>query len=438
MDKNGIKENSIIYRFFTSAKAEAFIFSLLCATLFTCGLCHWLLDITYKYYPAQEGKPFYVDFTWVFPVMVVIAGFYLVRDYALQKKAVKFDFALVILFQLMFFTGVLAYHNESYPAVPYAWILPMAYIVGKLAIGTDRNTIPKRAITLYFVLAVSLYLVDILDFCENIKYKQEYGHLLTEFWFCFWTGELQNRCTMEFGLLLITCSLGYMFIQRKSHKILFALVVIANIFTIIFDILVTGKENLLLMPISLLLVCIMLTVDSWTGLSQTIRSSIIISVVAIIMIGIILIAIFYFNIFGIREELPVEEFVHQILLNARLSLDWNGFKGMLKYPLENYGIMDGYDESHSMLLEYGRVYGLTVFIGLVVFRLLIIKDIIKMMISKTDRLKAKYLLVPACVSVNIYYTLEPNGFDLRYIWMPGLFISGMIRGWNDIEGKRQN
>ena len=81
-----------------------------------------------------------------------------------------------------------------------------------------------------------------------------------------------------------------------------------------------------------------------------------------------------------------------------------------------------------MLLEYGRVVGIATWGLMTIFRLLIIKDAFVLAIKRGDAYWIKYLLIPAFLSINLYYSMEPNGYAHRQLWMIGLFISGIIRG----------
>ena len=65
-------------------------------------------------------------------------------------------------------------------------------------------------------------------------------------------------------------------------------------------------------------------------------------------------------------------------------------------------------------------------------KILIIKDMLRLAFSKEENSWIKYLLVPSFIALNLYYSMEPNGYAHRYFWLVGLLISGMIRGW--LEG----
>jgi hypothetical protein len=72
-----------------------------------------------------------------------------------------------------------------------------------------------------------------------------------------------------------------------------------------------------------------------------------------------------------------------------------------------------------------------------IVRVLLIIDGFRLIFKKGENAWIKYLIFPAFVCVNIYYSLEPNAFAHRYLWMMGLFLSGMVRGWLELDNKQE-
>lgn len=70
-------------------------------------------------------------------------------------------------------------------------------------------------------------------------------------------------------------------------------------------------------------------------------------------------------------------------------------------------------------------------------RMLLIVDAVRLVFRRNDYSWIKYLLLPAFAAVNMYYSMEPNGFAHGYIWMVGLFISGMIRDGVDLKNVKK-
>ena len=108
---------------------------------------------------------------------------------------------------------------------------------------------------------------------------------------------------------------------------------------------------------------------------------------------------------------------------------------MIKHPLENYEMLR-LENPHSMILEYGRVYGLPLWLLLTMFRLMLCISAIVVAFKRGDNCWIKYLLVPAFISLNLYYAMEPNGLAHRHFWTIGLFLSGIIKGWVNINMRK--
>lgn len=421
-----------IFEAFTSNIVERFFFSIICATAFTASFCHWLLDLSYKYKPTQEGT-LHIDFTWVFWICFVVVLYYLIRNYLITNKIVKFDLALILLCQSFIFVGILDYHNEQYPSIPYAWILPMGYIIGKYAIGTEIHTVEKNIEKIYFCLAfgsVGILTLDLIQLCLFVKdwgvpFTQIYTLAIGE-WPGFLTNDGQNRCTMEFGAVLITSALGYTFMKIREHKILCISTIIASFICILFSFLSTGRGVIVLLALSIGTFAFMLLLDKRKHIPRKAKLIVLLFFIAMfIFVSIILLAIDG-DWFGIKDMYLNSYWSRDggIINNVRFSIDWNGFISMLQYPLDNYEEIAGLARPHSMLLEYGRVYGISVYIGLVLFR--VITFLYAFLLLQKKDAEIKYLLIPAFICVNAYYSMEPNGHALKYFWLIGLLISGFI------------
>ena len=433
MSKVKLIMNKIKNGLFLSKNTERFFFILVCATLFTSGVCHWLLDLSYKYVPSQVDT-LHIDFRIVFWVFVVISVYYLSREYLFKSSNIQFDFSLLILAQIMFFIGVLDYQKERYAGISYTWIIPMAYVIGKLIVRSNEKNYKQRITIVYFSLAIGLFVVTMLDFYNDYKLIPYYGGFQTGEWLGFWTGQGQNRCTMEYGLVMITSAIGFAIYNAKKNKKLFMFELIGCAMAQFYCYKTEGRENLLLFPLALTLFGGVYLYDNWSSCSYKLKKRFLYTVIIIFLIIIIGVIGFYTNFFGLYDKYNSSYLSDDggIINNIRFTMDWNGFKAMLQYPLDDYETVANITPPHSMLLEYGRVYGLTIYLGLILFRLLIIKEAILLAFSRNVDYSVKYLLVSIFVCFNLYYSMEPNGFALRYIWMPGLLISGMIKGVNHV------
>lgn len=412
---------------------EKIFFCMLCATIFTGSLCHWILDISYKYrFDNIEKK--YVDYNWIFVVAAVISMYYL-----FCAKSIKFDFALFFLCQGLALVAILDYHRELYDSVNYAWILPIAYISGKLAAGADRQNINNRVATMFWVLAFGLFCVSATDMYNNFRQIPIRG-LEVNAWSSFWLNYIsESRCTYEMGFVLVTSSLGYSIYKGREKKLNQIIIILLNIAIQICCTIVTGRANRLLLPITFFTFTILYLYDNWDALSRKQIKTIVVIVVVMICILLGGLIAFVNNWFGLYTAYLDSSWAGSggTFTNVRFTLDYNGFMAMLKYPLEDYYTL-GLERPHSMLLDYGRAYDLTIYVLLVIYRLITIKDAIILAFIKNERSYIKYLLIPGFLAINLEYSMEPNGFQYRHIWMAGLLISGLIRAWLEVCGEKNN
>ena len=418
--------NKFLNFIFTSDAVEAFVFCVLCATVFTAGMCHWILDVGYKYIAADRSMG-RVDFNWVFWVGAIATIYYLIR-----KRSIKFDFALVILCQTFVLIGVMDYHEERYDVISYAWILPMAYILGKVAVGDDPKTVNYRVEKLYWAMAIGIFITGLLDILTDFKYASVLGFRDGQ-WPSFWLGGIfENRCTYELGFVLITTAAGYLIYSSKRNIFCLVFLIQANLIIQRLDIRVTGRENRLLLPIGLVIFIVLYVYDNWRYFHAKTKCGVRIGGFAALFVLLCAIVAFRHNWFGLYDRYLNSNWSSGggVLTNIRFAYDLSGFKSMLEYPLEDYDIY-GLQRPHSMLLEYGRVFDIAVWGLLVLFRLYTIKEAFVLALRKNEYSWIKYLLIPAFVALNLYYSMEPNGYDHRHLWMIGLFLSGMIKGLNN-------
>ncbi len=406
---------------------DSFVFTVCAATIFTFCICSWLLDINYKYTIDMTGLN--VDVNHVFYIAAAASIYYLIR-----KRQIEFDFSLALLCTTMVFVAIIDYHTEDYVPVSYAWILPTAYILGKVIVGTDSTTINNKIITLYVVMAVSMYLQSLLDFGSNWKVGWALG---TERWPEFWTGVIEPRTTYEMGFILTTSAFAFAFYIFKKHSVISIIIIAANVLLQYILMHVQGRQNPVLLVLTVLICLCMYAYDHWSAddkrLKKLVADAVIAGIAAVLLIAIM----FATNTFGLMDRYQNSYWADGgFLHNERIDINLTAFKSMLKWPLDNYQDRAGLERAHSMVLEYGRVYDMTVYLGLTLVRLIYIYQAIRMALSKSENSWIKYLIFPAFVSLNLYYTMEPNAYAHRYFWMPGLFFSGMIAGWLELEGRK--
>ena len=347
----------------------------------------------------------------------------------------KFDFALAFLAQTLILVGVIAYHNEDYSTVAYTWILPISYVVGKVAIGTDIKAANNRIVTIIYIFTLALFIAALLDFYSFFKYSDLYGYPLTEWWPGFMTGEMQNRCGMSLGMFFINTSLWYAILKRKKHPVIMWLFIIGFAISQYWGYKVQSRTITLVPVLSALVMIMLVLYDKRKSIPKSFWVIGILSIVSIT--GFILLA-FFNNWFGLRTIYNNSQWGVELLQNERFVMDWNGFKLMLQNPTGKFTPPDNeWYNPHNTFLQYGRVNGIAVFILLELFRLITLKDAVVMATKNNKYSDIKYLLIPAFVCLNFNFSMDPNGYVQRYLWMMVLLVNGIIRGWNQIENNRE-
>ena len=427
-----VNSKSLIYRFFASEKIEKFFFSALLATIFTAGLCFNMLTLSYKYLESQAGKSFYVDFNWVFWSGMIIVLFYLVRDYGISKRAVQFDAALVVLIQTMIFVGIIGFHNEDYSNVAFTWILPIAYIAGKVAVGKEIDEANRRIIIIVYTFMIALFIASMLDFYTFFKYSKLYGYYLTEGWPGFWSDAMQNRCGMSLGLFFINTSIWFAVMRRKKNPIALGIMIILLIVSQYWGIMVQSRTITLLPVLSFFVVALIWSYER----RKSIPKAFWLGIIAIVVLIALFVALtFANNWFDIRTIYKTSQWGEELFENQRIRMGRNGFRLMLQNP---YGKIEPpvskWDNPHDTFLQYGRVNGIAVFILIEIYRLITLKDVVVMSAKKGNKYDIiKYLLVPAFVCLNFNFTIDPNGYVQRELLMMLLLVNGIIRGWNELH-----
>jgi len=439
-NKSSINKIHILFqRFITSPTVEGFFFAMVCTTLFVGSMFHAWWNLSYKYrFEEVKTVNWFSDFNFFAIVMLFIALYYSIRKIYYGRE-IKFDMALAILCQTMCLVAILDYHKQDYSNIGYAWILPAGYIIGNAIVGNDSKMAAQKIECAFFSLAAGMYVASAMDFRKYFQLVEEYGYVDPNTWESYWATALyESRCTYELGFILITASCGYMLYRARKHVSLLGIIIILNLIIQHCDIETTGRENRLLLPLNLILFIILFLIDKYREADK--KKRILYRIVFVMLAAFIVLSIiaFFKNWNGMYDKYLLSNWATGggILKNDRFVINQEAFQAMLRYPTDDWAkyetIVYNYSISHSLLLEYGRAYDITVYIALVLFRLLIIKDAVLLMMKNGSRNTVKYFLIPAFLSINIYYSMEPNAYGRRYFWLIGLIISGMIRGWIDI------
>lgn len=405
----------------TQIFSESF-FLVSCILVFACAAFHWRFDIAYKYIVGTNSD--IIDYRLCATIAAILILFFVIKN-----KKVPFDAELIILLSTLLYVGYLDYQFGRNADICYWYILFSAYLLGRVVIGTKTDVDAKRLIAMFLSLVVGMFVASFLDFSINFRTGWAYG---TETWPNFFSGDLERRTTYEFGFVLTTSLLGYAVFTYKKNKIISCLIIIINIFIQYCVINVEGRENTFMALISIFIVLILYVNDLYVGLSDKAKRTIKIIGFGMTCLIVVSVLLWNLNFFGVKD-LYLHSYLNSsggVIHNIRFKYDYDGFMAMLKYPFDDYEPILHIKRPHSTILEYGRVYNIIVYAGLLVFRICVIMDTILFAKKcKNENRYLKYLVVPAFVNLNIYYSLEPNGYAHRHFLMAGLLLSGMIKAY---------
>ncbi len=93
----------------------------------------------------------------------------------------------------------------------------------------------------------------------------------------------------------------------------------------------------------------------------------------------------------------------------------------------NFGLdLTHNNSTYNMWLEYGRDYGILVFITLFIFFILTIKDAVKLVLNKNVDIFIKSWIIVLFAAVNVYYFVDATAYVYPCIWYVGLIVCGML------------
>ncbi len=107
-----------------------------------------------------------------------------------------------------------------------------------------------------------------------------------------------------------------------------------------------------------------------------------------------------------------------------------GLYYMSQKPLGNFAyylpFVIGGDSTKNMWGDFGRDYGVLIFLSLLIFFALTIWDAIKLWKNKQVPTTAKAWLLLLFVTMNIFYFVDSGAYIIQPLWYMGLMINGMI------------
>lgn len=375
-------------------------------------------------YSAFFTKLTYLDLNMLGILMVVLT----LAGMIIEGKT-RFDLGLLFLFQAMFVCCILDdYAGNSYE-VTYGWILVSAYIIGKIAIGNDKNRINLRFVKAYFCMAVGLLFTGIVDLIYNYRI----GYFDTEWIYSIWSKETVGRTVYDlYGFLMVT-SVAYLILCLKKHIVLVLIALIPTCYYLFEMIRYEGRYCLFALILIIPMTLLIIAYSKWDNWSGKVRENILKMFVICMFVLLILGTMYKTNLFGLKDAYKNSYLSGSggILHNERFEYAWEAIKNI---PTNIHG---GYGSglpfgAHNAWLEFGSSYGVIVLVLLVIFKIIGAISCFRIFINKNVEMKIKCLLVPSFILLNIYYSMEPIGFRRRLYFVFILLMFGMVRRFDEL------
>ncbi|WP_155942227.1 hypothetical protein [Pseudobutyrivibrio ruminis] len=357
-----------------------------------------------------------------------MVGAVIVIYLAYKCGKVQFDFAVFFL-ALGLVVGIYYgfYFIGNSDTVDVSKILSpvVAYLLGVLLVNTFE-TYEKSVKLVYASMSIpmAVYALSSAIYCVmNTREGTILGNIIDN-------PDLMNRRLVEVMFFMITASLIWAVMTFKNNKFVSCLIIIANVLVQIASIRIHTRYNTYFFVLEIFALLIIWTYTVIKTKCNTIISTIV-TIVLSVMLILILTMVYRVNLGGLR--------------NIYYNSFWGADGGILhSYKYQNIGEAvrnlftennrkgfyinaNGINTSYNLWLDYARDYGMYSFGLIYIFKILTVIYTFRMIINKNVSSEIKYLLVPAFLAFNIFYSTEAISKVQIYTWIWGLIISGMIR-----------
>ncbi len=351
-----------------------------------------------------------------------------------------FDIKFIFIFEAMLLVSIYDIRMYVVYEVAYGAVITLSYLIGKLLVGKNKELCDKRIMNSYLCIAFGMFTSGVVD----VIYTRLQGYFNTERLLSVWNGEEYVRTTFEFCFILIVSTVFFAVWSFKRNKIISSALIVAAVFSVAEMIKQEGRYCVMLVIIVIPCMILLYLYTRWPEFKS--QTKLVVKRLAMLFAAIIVLGILAFalNLFGLKD-LYLGSYLSTggILENVRFKTIYQAFVQMPEHLNGGYDTGVTMDDGriiqvHNMWLKYGDKYGVVVLFLLLAYKLFTIVDAVKLAFKRGRENDIKYLLIPAFLSINLYYSLEPNGYANRLFLVFGLLISGMIRGKLDVADKNQS
>lgn len=321
-----------------------------------------------------------------------------------KNKTLYFDNKCLILVIVMMHIVI---HDMPYnlDGEVFKFFAPIvAYLFGKAILRGSDKRIDNKILYLIIALATGCTTQGILD----VVIKIASGNIHEAGWIGLW-GIYMVRTAYESNFLLLLAITAFLVVTYKRcgnyKKIIIAIGVLSLINSIII---MQGRTNVMIFIVVLVLLYIL----KYMQQNNYKKNGILLVSVAIV--GGIAFSVYekLLNVYMAHHNGEDEVFFlfrdGGIFHNIRFEVAKQGLKLLIENP--NGGFITTIDpditSTHNMWLEYGREFGLIVFVLLVLFLIMILYNIIEIIV-RNGELDIPFMFLSLFVTLNTFYMLEP-------------------------------
>ena len=400
-------------------KKAVFTAFLACVFFFCLRYGHGIID----------GPKFYIFFA-------VFALFFLANT---KVRIDLIDMPTMILVLAYFLMGIYEHmfwegQADTYNYIPYTWLVPTTYILGKLCVGDDKSRLGRRVFAILSTMATGMYIQGLLNYYAYYKYSEyvDYQHP-GGIWRSFWDAAVDGtRNNWNNGFLVVLASLVFAFTLRKKNKKFFIASVFAIVFCMLLNIKFSGRTvpaifvviTFIMTVLYLVINCRLISKKHWTIIAS-------VAVACVAAVGIVYI-MYLKNIAGVGDFFSAYYFTRDggVIKNVRLDMWKWGI--IYAFTLQKGGWVQsdvsGLATSHNTWIEFARYYDIIVFLLMVMFVVMTLVGGIRILAKHGTAYKVLFWAEAVELIMFIYAMEEPAYIQNRDLLLFFYFICGMVGG----------
>ena len=349
--------------------------------------------------------------------------------YVYTGKRLNIDIRDVLLGFTLLLYGYLA--NFSFTDMVSAAALPVLLsLISKYVVTVSADKAEKRIWLLLTVFLLGFSLHGILN--SILYFKLGFTENMGRVWKDIWTG-LDLRATHQNVYVIPVLALLFpAFLFFKKHKTVCSLLILTNIFFMIYSISSFSRIPVLICGILLIWEFILFVLlnrknrNLFTYLKYMGLAAAVCAVLAII---------FCLRFRWWEDSALINTLARGggIFHNIRFKAQMNALRQLFTYPWGGYH-MDfyGLEFCHNVWLDMANASGIVPFFLLILYTIISAIDIVKLLINPFADIKLKYVLSGLYFAFLLYFMIEPALMANINFFTPWTYLNGIVLGYNSL------